>query len=248
MCDSGAAGALSVGGRATTCVANDGAIQRTPCDRSSCPTNCAGYWGDWGECSVRCGDGGHRTRTYFVTQQAQNGGSSATCEAPAGTEESDDHGCNADVICPVDCEGAFEEWSACSTKCGRGTQVRTYRVMTAAAGSGRTDSCTYPNDTVEERECFIHTGTWGDWSQCSEECGGGIQSRVYRITTNQVRNLLLYLPACLPACLPVDNCRGYCRLTCAYRMRLPCLFVRFLVPSHLTALQKSDTTLSLSQL
>lgn len=156
-----------------TCEANDGATQRTPCDRSSCPTDCAGYWGEWGACSVRCGHGGHRTRTYFVTQQAQNGGSSTTCEAPAGTEQSGDHGCNANESCPVDCKGTFGEWSECSTRCGEGAQTRTYRVTTAAVGSGRTDSCVYPNDTVEERDCSIYT-----------ECLTGVRYQALRVVSS----------------------------------------------------------------
>ena len=177
------------GGRATTCVANDGAIQRTPCDRSGCPANCTGYWGEWDDCSVPCGDGGHRTRTYFVTQQARNGGSAATCEAEAGAEEVAHHGCNADIICPVDCEGSFSEWAGCSTTCGEGTQTRTYSVTTAAAHGGRTDSCVYPSNTVEERECLNHTecpvdcvGGWSPWSDCSATCGSGTKRQIYTVS------------------------------------------------------------------
>ena len=177
------------GGRATTCVANDGAIQRTPCDRSGCPANCTGYWGEWEDCSVPCGDGGHRTRTYFVTQEARNGGSVATCEAKAGTEESAHHGCNADIICPVDCEGSFSEWAECSTTCGEGTQTRTYRVTTTASHGGRMDSCVYPSDTVEKRECLNHTncpidcvGAWSPWSDCSATCGSGTKRQIYFVS------------------------------------------------------------------
>ena len=50
--------------------------------------------------------------------------------------------------------------------------------------------------------CLAHcTATWGDWSRCSEECGGGIQKRVYHITRAQVQSLacLPVLAACLPA-------------------------------------------------
>ena len=106
---------------------------------------------------MACGDGGHRKRTYFVTQQARNGGSVETCDTEDGTEQFTDYGCNADVICPVDCEGNFGEGSECSATCGRGTQTRTYSVTTAGAYGGRENTCLYPNDHVEERECMRQT-------------------------------------------------------------------------------------------
>lgn len=66
-------------------------------------------------------------------------------------------------------------------------------------------SVTLTGETDEWREVDCNegpclpdcTGSWGDWSACSEECGGGTQTRIYRITTLQVRTL----PFCLLHCL-----------------------------------------------
>lgn len=152
-----AARCVYAGGRDTTCEANDGAIHREPCDRSSCPVDCVGHWGEW-ECSVSCGSGGRLKRTYFITQQPRRGGLSTTCEAEAGAEQfAPEDDCNADIICPVDCEGSFGDWSECSTKCGMGNETRMYSIAKAAAHGGRENSCLHSNGYTEERACVWYT-------------------------------------------------------------------------------------------
>ena len=142
----------TAGGRPGTCEANDGALQREACDRSVCSEDCAGYWGQWEGCTVSCGSGGQRKRTYIVTQQAERGGLTSTCEADAGAEELE-YGCNAEVPCPVNCAGSFGEWSDCTAECGGGSQTRAYRVDTPAAHGGSEGSCGYADGYVEERDC-----------------------------------------------------------------------------------------------
>eukprot|EP00954_Amorphochlora_amoebiformis_P016454 1289875-Amorphochlora_amoeboformis.AAC.1 len=39
-----------------------------------CPEDCVSEWGDWGQCSVTCGDCGVQKRRRFVLHDAKNGG------------------------------------------------------------------------------------------------------------------------------------------------------------------------------
>merc|ERR1719204_382445 len=73
--------------------------------------------------------------------------------------------------------GAFGAWSACSVKCGMGTQTRT---RTCIAGNECGAGCTGP--LSETRSCGMAIvnskfGAYGAWSECSTKCGMGTQTR-----------------------------------------------------------------------
>ena len=66
-------------------------------------------------------------------------------------------------------------WSACSTSCGTGVQTRTQTNCTGNCGL----TCGAPLNQTQP--CTIgvpyYLSAWSDWSNCSQYCGSGIQTR-----------------------------------------------------------------------
>jgi hypothetical protein len=93
--------------------------------------DCEGSWGQWGDCSAAC-DGGTQSRSYVVTQGAQNGGTAC----PADQSQA----CNTDACesapVAVDCEGSWGQWGDCSAACDGGTQSQSYVVTQGAQNGG----------------------------------------------------------------------------------------------------------------
>ena len=150
------------------CVESSGATDSIECKAQPCPVpvDCCGEWGQWSECSVECG-GGVRLRSYQVVTPAADGGSTATCAASDGASESGT--CNTDP-CPVDCEGTWSSWGACSVPCGSGMQSRAFTVTQVAAYGGA--SC--PSTTTQTQACNTEAcppvdcvGSWSGWTSCS---------------------------------------------------------------------------------
>ena len=83
-----------------------------------------------------------------------------------------------------DIDGGWSEygdWSECSAECGGGESTR-IRVCNNPAPAGKGADC--EGDTEETKSCNTHVcvvdgqfGDWTDWTECSEECGPGLQSR-----------------------------------------------------------------------
>lgn len=152
------------------------------CTGPDTPVNCAGEWGDWSKCTETCG-GGVQTRSFNVTTQPKNGGDA--CPAPQH------RACNTEDCAVVDCSGSWGDWSKCSKSCGGGVETRSFNIKTHPANGGKacpvdqqqtcnTQVCPHP-DPNEPVDC---EGNWGDWSNCTETCGGGIQTRSFNITTH----------------------------------------------------------------
>lgn len=141
------------------------------CNDQPCAINCAGSWGTWEDCSNPCG-GGSQTRSYVVTTVEDHGGEA--CPAPESKK------CN-EHSCPVDCAGSLGSWSECSAKCGGGTQSRPFEMRTPPAHGG--DPCPASESrSCNENECPVDCdGSWGAWDTCSEQCGGGTQSRSFTV-------------------------------------------------------------------
>jgi uncharacterized protein YegL len=87
--------------------------------------------------------------------------------------------------CPVNCvESEWSGWSKCSKDCESGVMLRTRSILTKAKNGGQ--AC----DTVQEeqpcntgscdRDCSLDE--WTEWEPCSTACGGGITSRIRKVT------------------------------------------------------------------
>ena len=79
---------------------------------------------------------------------------------------------------PVDCVvSEWSEWSDCSEECGGGTQTRTRTVITPAANGGAECPVLEEQRACNEEPCCDNDWSFGEWSDCTAECGGGIQER-----------------------------------------------------------------------
>jgi len=174
-------------------------------------------YGNWSECSVKCG-GGSQNRSRSCTNPAPaNGG--ADCEGPSSeTQECNMNGC------PVNGGWTdFGNWSECSAKCNGGSQIRRRSCTNPAPANGGADCV---GESTETQECNTNgcpvNGGWTDfgaWSSCSAQCGGGTQTR-RRSCTNPA-------PANGGAeCVGADSqsqtcntggCPGYCRGDSCYK-------------------------------
>lgn len=145
------------------------------CNTDPCAVDCEGSYAEWGACSADCG-GGTQTREYKVTVSAEHGGKACP--------EAQSQNCNTNP-CPVDCEGSWGDYGACSKECGGGEQTRSFTVSTPAAHGG--EAC--PSTLQETQACNSNPcpvdckGSWGAWGKCSEECGGGTQSQAFAVST-----------------------------------------------------------------
>ncbi|XP_074654579.1 SCO-spondin-like [Tubulanus polymorphus] len=129
-------------------------------------------WGDWSQCSATCGN-----RTRYRTRQCDGPyfGGNACPGNDTDTEE-----CEL-VNCPID--GVWNEWGSwdqCSVSCGNGTQARSRQCNGPFYGGAQ---C--PGDETDQQSCNTHPcpvdgewEQWKSWSQCSEQCAGGSQTRL----------------------------------------------------------------------
>jgi len=139
----------SGGGQA--CPANNGQIEETACNTQACPVACVGAWGEWGACSQSCG-GGTKTRTYTVATPASGGGQAC----PVTDGQNEQAVCNTQP-CPVNCQGGWGEWSACSRN-EQGYRTQTYTVTRPAANGGA--ACPIGNGVVQGEYCGLDREVW----------------------------------------------------------------------------------------
>ena len=100
------------------------------------PTDCLlSDWGNWGDCSVPCGDG-IKTRTKSILQNSVFGGQPYT-----NFITSENQNCNNGVCVPVNCTlSSWSNWSDCTQTCGGGTQSRTRTILSDSKYGGTCDS------------------------------------------------------------------------------------------------------------
>ncbi|KAJ8249030.1 hypothetical protein GJAV_G00230420 [Gymnothorax javanicus] len=165
--------------------------QTEPCNVQPCPA----FWdiGEWSECSRTCGLGmQHRqvlcrqvyaNRTLNVqTSRCQH------LERPETTSTCQLKICSEWQI--------RTEWTTCSVPCGVGQKSREVRCVSNVGDFVADEECNMklrPND-VENCDMGPCAKSWffSDWSsQCSADCGMGVQTRSVLCLTNQVSSLPL---------------------------------------------------------
>ncbi|XP_040893629.1 spondin-1b isoform X2 [Toxotes jaculatrix] len=137
-------------------------------------------WSDWSECSVTCGRG-VRTRQRMLKSDP------AEC-----TEELEQTEKCMLPECPIDCMlSEWTEWSECNKSCGKGHIIRTRMVKLEPQFGGSLCPETVQRKKCKIRKCPGKRGKdavpeeqpdcrirrWGNWSECTKPCGGGIQER-----------------------------------------------------------------------
>jgi hypothetical protein len=147
------------------------------CQVVECPVHCEMHeWGVWQACSTTCGDG-QAKRDRLVKVQPQFGGN--VCPVLSATQQ-----CN-EGPCPVHCDvSAFSDWSACSTTCGKGTELRHRSILTHADHGGFTCPALTESRQCEIVACPIHceVSEFSVWSACSVSCSHGTQLRARKVT------------------------------------------------------------------
>uniref|UniRef100_A0A672JD47 Uncharacterized protein n=1 Tax=Salarias fasciatus TaxID=181472 RepID=A0A672JD47_SALFA len=124
-------------------------------------------WAEWSPCSVSCGR--HCVGSDVETR---------TCQGKPCPGES-----ASDTLILL--EGNWSEWSfweECSRTCGQGnrTRVRTCSNPPAQHGGRPCEGRAVEVIMCSVRPCPVagNWGSWLPWSQCSETCGKGMQSRI----------------------------------------------------------------------
>lgn len=183
-------------------------VDERMCNEFACRLDCSvSPWGQWSQCSTRCGDG-FQIRTRYVLDFPSGGGGQCPdlteqrpCEIPPDE-------CFRDADCRL---GAWGIWTECSAPCGGGTQTRERAVVSPQLGNGRPCSV-----TQEVRPCNVHecdsecqVTDWGRWGPCDSACGPGEQHRwrsVVGVPSNgspaQCPALRESRPCTSPVCLP----------------------------------------------
>uniref|UniRef100_A0A915A669 Peptidase M12B domain-containing protein n=1 Tax=Parascaris univalens TaxID=6257 RepID=A0A915A669_PARUN len=168
---------------ALSCNNNALVTRDVPCPKERCPlqavassSNIFGEWTIWSMwtfCSQTCGNG-FRERTRFCISGHCNGQSveRASCSSAPCPKQSKS----------TESWSEWTVWNQCSVTCGKGSQARYRRCVSAQNTLGY--SC--GGNSMEVRQCDMgscYTGTvglwgkWTEWSRCSASCGPGIQTR-----------------------------------------------------------------------
>ncbi|KAI6174475.1 F-spondin [Aphelenchoides bicaudatus] len=117
---------------------------------------------------------------------------------------------------PADCViSEWSVWAPCSVTCGRGKRTRNRSIQSFPRNGG--NSCPAPEHMIQERRCeerpcarsSCRIGRWSVWSNCSTQCGEGVQTRRRRVHRYSVLDLDD------PACLASELEQRVCRMPCA---------------------------------
>ena len=157
--------------------------ERRPCNTQVCPVNCeVGEFSDFSDCTRECG-GGTQTRTKTIIQNQV--GTGAPCP-----ELSNTIACNTQPCFPLDCKvGNFSDFSDCTRECGGGIQTRIRTIIRNQVGGAPCPHLSESrpcNTGVCPVDCKVSEFSDSDFSECTEECGGGTQTRTRTIIQNQI--------------------------------------------------------------
>jgi len=170
------------------------AVSRKHCKNQIKPANfetctmpqCAARWkriGKWSECSVSCGVG---VQTHEAVCMSADDQQISDENCPALWKNSLQRKCDQG---PCMSHWFMSDWGKCSADCSDGVQKRT--VVCKSTVETEEESCSEESkpsetQTCSEPECRT-TYLWltSDWSECSVDCGDGIQKRlVYCLETS----------------------------------------------------------------
>jgi len=145
-----------------------------------CPVDCKWTaWSEWNSCTVSC-NGGQKTRTRSVEQQAVGDGSPCEGVASDSAECSQRH-------CPIDCqETDWTQWGSCSVSCGHGIADRSRSMNQATYGGASCSSGgSYQTKPCSAASCPVDCEftDWAEWDACSATCGFGQSVRVRLVKT-----------------------------------------------------------------
>ncbi|KAK6188476.1 hypothetical protein SNE40_004643 [Patella caerulea] len=147
------------------------------CNTQPCPVDgVESEWGNWGTCSVSCGDGVNDRQRICIGPF--HGG--LDCQNPLQERGT----CN-ERPCPVDGEWwPWADWESCDVSCGGGKQNRKRTCNTPRHGGLSCTGVAIDTRTCNEEECPIDGvwSEWGMWEECSVTCDFGLQNR-YRNCT-----------------------------------------------------------------
>ena len=160
------------------CDYQNGINYTRPCSNRPCPIDCVGRWGDPGvfiptsECNNETGiEYGIRKQTYYVTQNASNGGT----ECPFRHRE--EKYVETDRFCDVDCIGHWDGFGKCNQpySCStddnskknfpEGMMTNEYVVTQTAKNNG--SGCPYANGTILEQSCIKTPHTEDERCDCT---------------------------------------------------------------------------------
>jgi hypothetical protein len=119
--------------------------------------------------------------------------------------------CNA-FGCPVDC--TVSEWGSfgsCSKSCGTGSKRKSRSILVDVAHGGKSCPSLSASGTCNAFHCVVDCviSGWTKFSLCSEECGGGVQTKTRSIITPPVD------AACPHPLMHNQNCNEHpCPIDC----------------------------------
>jgi len=165
--------------------------QGQPCEIDTCgifdkpPVDCVvSDWAYWGPCSHTCGVG-QQSRERKILQYPVRGGFGCS-ESLSVTRECIAKPCH-DACQPVDCK--YSDWSlfgACD-RCG-GQKKRTRHIIAhpvcggAACRRAHVEEITNCTRICRDKS-FCVWADWGDYAQCTQTCGAGLQYRERQLLT-----------------------------------------------------------------
>ncbi|ACL04284.1 Thrombospondin, type 1 repeat protein [Desulfatibacillum aliphaticivorans] len=127
----------------------------------------------WGDCSAACG-GGMQTRSVTCQDQTGNIAADGLC---TGAKPSETQACNTEA-CVYN--WVVSAWGDCSADCGGGTQTRSVACQDQGGNVVSDGNCADAKPSATQScntDACEYAWTVSSWSDCSVDCGGGLQIR-----------------------------------------------------------------------
>ncbi|CAH2328136.1 papilin isoform X1 [Pelobates cultripes] len=188
-------------------------------------------YGSWSECSAECG-GGYQSRLVFCTidNEAYPDVMCRDLRAPPSNRTCSMQPCPqmkrmsyvyqpalwSRIVNTKMTSWKISEWSQCSASCGGGAQTRSVYCVSYEGRSSQqvvsdAECAAFTEKPPTQQACNIRAcATWnvGPWTECSSECGEGIQKRTVTCRTDTgvvVQDLM-----CMTQVKPTDSqlCNG----------------------------------------